>query len=300
MNEIVSRVREKISKKHPDIKPGDIRNKMRLIVFFNDFNNPKFNSQTKETLTNGSTEIREYLGDIDWDKFCSQILKNSSIMDPIVEIYKIKEEFKKRQDLKSLSNGNKRINVEKYLSPINSNKYLALCEGDCLHEDTEVVIISNDRIENKKMKEIKIGDSVFTDNHRARPITYKSTSIKKEIIIKLKNGNSLSCSEDHRLYVYNTILKLFEYKTVKNIDPKTDKLISSKLSAIKYIEKIVSIERLNDTKYDFLIKTNNGDIVSSSNHKFLVFIQEDLQFINLCTHSIKPGYYLVFCEGDSL
>jgi len=221
-------------------------------------------------------------------------------MDPIVEIYKIKEEFKKRQDLKSLSNGNKRINVEKYLSPINSNKYLALCEGDCLHEDTEVVIISNDRIENKKMKEIKIGDSVFTDNHRARPITYKSTSIKKEIIIKLKNGNSLSCSEDHRLYVYNTILKLFEYKTVKNIDPKTDKLISSKLSAIKYIEKIVSIERLNDTKYDFLIKTNNGDIVSSSNHKFLVFIQEDLQFINLCTHSIKPGYYLVFCEGDSL
>jgi DNA gyrase/topoisomerase IV subunit B len=130
MNEIISRMREKIVKKYPNIKPGDIRNKMRLIVFFNDFPNPKFNSQTKETLTNSMAEIKEFLGEVDLDKFCNQIYRNASITDPIIEIYKIKEEFKKQQDLKNMSTGTKKIVVEKYLPPIGTHKYFTLCEGD--------------------------------------------------------------------------------------------------------------------------------------------------------------------------
>jgi len=129
MNEIISRMREKLIKKHPEIKPGDIKNKIRVIVFFNNFIDPKFNSQTKDTITNSISEIREYLGDINWEKLVQQILKNETIIDPIVEIYKIKEEFKKRQDLKGLSS-NKKISVEKYLPPIGEKKYLTLCEGD--------------------------------------------------------------------------------------------------------------------------------------------------------------------------
>lgn len=130
MNEITSRIKEKIIKKYPNIKPGDIRNKMRLIIFFNDFPNPKFNSQTKETLTNSTQEIKEYLGEIDMDKFCSQIYKNAEITDPIIEIYKIKEEFKKQQDLKNMVSSTKKISVEKYLAPIGDYKYFTLCEGD--------------------------------------------------------------------------------------------------------------------------------------------------------------------------
>ena len=130
MNEITSRMKEKIIKKYPNIKPGDIRNKMRLIIFFNDFPNPKFNSQTKETLTNSTQEIKEYLGEIDMDKFCSQIYKNAEITDPIIEIYKIKEEFKKQQDLKNMVSSTKKISVEKYLAPIGDYKYFTLCEGD--------------------------------------------------------------------------------------------------------------------------------------------------------------------------
>ena len=77
MNEITSRMKEKIVKKYPNIKPGDIRNKMRLIVFFNEFPNPKFNSQTKEILTNSTQEIRDYVGEIDLEKFCNQLYKNA-------------------------------------------------------------------------------------------------------------------------------------------------------------------------------------------------------------------------------
>lgn len=129
MYEIVRGIRERLSKKHPEIKPGDIRNKLQLIVFFNNFTNPKFNSQTKEILTNTPSEIKEYMGEVAWDKICDKIYRNEAIIEPIVEIYKIKEEFKKRQDLKGLSS-TKKISVEKYLPPIGEKKYLTLCEGD--------------------------------------------------------------------------------------------------------------------------------------------------------------------------
>lgn len=57
INNIVSPIRDKLEKKYKTIKPADIRNKMTLVVFMRDFPNPKFDSQTKETLTNAQSEV---------------------------------------------------------------------------------------------------------------------------------------------------------------------------------------------------------------------------------------------------
>lgn len=128
INNIVNPIREKLVKKFKNIKPADIKNKFSTVVFMRDFANPKFDSQTKETLTNAPSDISKYIADkIDFDKFAKQILKNDFIINPIIETFKIKEELKARSELKQV----KKIKVksDKYMPPIGENKFLALCEG---------------------------------------------------------------------------------------------------------------------------------------------------------------------------
>ncbi|MCK9531835.1 MAG: ATP-binding protein [Gammaproteobacteria bacterium] len=126
---LVNRIRDKLVRKYKTIKPGDIRNKLMVIAFLKNVKNPKFNSQAKEKITNSVAEINAYFGDIPYDSITAKVLKNSDIMDPIVEVYKIKEELKRRQDMKELGKAPKKIKSDKYLPPIESKNYLLLTEG---------------------------------------------------------------------------------------------------------------------------------------------------------------------------
>lgn len=124
----VNPIREKLVKKYKNIKPADIRNRLSMVVFMRDVPNPKFDSQTKETLTNSQSEISNYLNNkIDFEKFAKEILKNEEIINPIIETFKIKEELKARQELKKV----KKIKVksDKYMPPIGEKKYCFLVEG---------------------------------------------------------------------------------------------------------------------------------------------------------------------------
>lgn len=129
-NQVVSGLREKIQKKYKNIKPADIKNKMTFIGFFTGFKNPKFNSQSKEKITNSHKEISDYLGNVDYDKIVTTLHRNKSFIEAITDVYRIKEEFKRRQELKGLSNTPKKIKSEKYLPSTKKKKYLVIAEGD--------------------------------------------------------------------------------------------------------------------------------------------------------------------------
>lgn len=128
ITEIVTRMRTKLSKKY-DIKNGDIKNKLFIIAFLKNFENPKFNSQSKEKITNSFPEIKQYLGFIDFDKLVSKILKNNNILEPIIDVYKIKEELKKQKEIQTLSKTKKKITDSKYVPAIKNNNKLILAEG---------------------------------------------------------------------------------------------------------------------------------------------------------------------------
>lgn len=132
VGDIVSEVREKLVKKYKDIKPGDIRQKMMFVAVFKSFPQFKTDSQTKENLTNSVREIKDYLA-TDYSKMIastvSSLMKTASIMDSIVEIYKIKEEMKRRQALESADKPQKRVQSDKYLKSITTKDNLFLCEG---------------------------------------------------------------------------------------------------------------------------------------------------------------------------
>lgn len=126
--ELSSRIRNKLVKKFKNIRLGDIKNKLGIAILLTDFNNPQFDSQTKESLSNTSTEVSKHIdGKIDFDVFTKKILKTEAIINPIVETFKIKEELKARQELKKV----KKIKVksDKYMAPIGEQKYCIICEG---------------------------------------------------------------------------------------------------------------------------------------------------------------------------
>jgi DNA gyrase/topoisomerase IV subunit B len=128
--QIVSRIREKLERKFKTIKPGDIKNKLMIVAFLKNVKDTKFNSQSKEKITNGTADINAYFGEIPYDQICAKILKNAAIIDPITEVYRIKEEFRKRQELNELNKTVKKIKSDKYLPSIGTKKYLLLVEGE--------------------------------------------------------------------------------------------------------------------------------------------------------------------------
>jgi len=119
-----------LAKKYKEIKSGDIKNKLMIIAFLKNVKGAKFNSQTKEKITNGAQEINAYFGEIPYDQIVAKLFRNSAIIDPITEIYRIKEEFKKRQEMKGLQKVQKKIKSDKYLPSIGARKYLFLVEGE--------------------------------------------------------------------------------------------------------------------------------------------------------------------------
>lgn len=129
VNSVVTRIRDKLIKKYKTIKPGDIKNKLMVVAFLKNVKNPKFNSQAKEKITNSVGEINKYFGDVPYDALVAKILKKPAIMDPIVEVYKIKQELQRRQDMKELDK-TKKIKSDKYLPPIGQKKILFLTEGE--------------------------------------------------------------------------------------------------------------------------------------------------------------------------
>ena len=126
--QVVNPIRDKLVKKYKNIKPADIKNKLTLVVFLRDFANPKFDSQTKETLTNSFAEVGAYFnGAVDFEKLSKQILKNDAIVNPIVDIFKLKEELKARQELKQARKV--KVKSDKYFPGIGEKSMLFLVEG---------------------------------------------------------------------------------------------------------------------------------------------------------------------------
>lgn len=131
-NAVVRDVREKLVKKYKNIKPGDIKNRLGVVLFFNNFPNCQFDSQTKERLTNSERDIGDYLRETEIiDKLSKKVIASKVIIDNITDIYKAKEEIADRKLAKSLNKNKRKIASDKYFPPTGNSgkKYLMVTEG---------------------------------------------------------------------------------------------------------------------------------------------------------------------------
>lgn len=125
---ITEYLKDKLSKKYKEIKKSDIKNKLFFIVFITNFSNSKFNSQTKEKLTNSLGEVSTFIGDL--ELLSKHVYNNEELINPIIDLFKIKEEYKRKQELKKLDKPAKRIKSDKYFPATKLSKYLMICEGE--------------------------------------------------------------------------------------------------------------------------------------------------------------------------
>ena len=128
-NGITKILRDKIIKKYKTIKPNDIKRKLFIVCIMKNFQGPKYETQTKEKLTNPMKEITKFFESLDMDKFADKVYKNKSIIDSIINYFKIAEEYKKKLEIDKLGKAKKKIRSNKYTRAVGSNKFLIICEG---------------------------------------------------------------------------------------------------------------------------------------------------------------------------
>lgn len=128
---IVYHIRTKLQKKKmfKTIKPGDIKNKLMLIVIAKDMKNVDWDGQTKASITSPRTTMKDYFTDLNYDILANKIIRTPEIIDNITEFFKIKEEVQKRKELNSLNKTKKKIKSEKYLPATKRKRFLLVCEG---------------------------------------------------------------------------------------------------------------------------------------------------------------------------
>lgn len=129
-NSIVNLIRNKLIKKFKTLKPADIKNKLLCIIIAKNVKDISWDGQTKESITSPVSIMRDYFDKSNLQKIANEILKNKAFIDPITEIYRIKAEFKRRQDMKALDKPKKKIKSEKYTPAIGKNKILFITEGE--------------------------------------------------------------------------------------------------------------------------------------------------------------------------
>ena len=298
-NQIVTQITETLEKKHKKIKikANDIKNK--LFIFLNSkVVNPTFDSQTKENLTTRLTQ--QHIGNVNVsDKLIKQ-LAQSAIVEDILNYIQLRE----NAELKKLNKGKtskvkiKKLDDANMAGTSQSEKcILFLTEGDCLIEDAMITIIRDGDKLNIPIKEVKIGDAVITHENNIGVINGVSKKIEKSVKIKLKNGEILICSENHRWYVYDKIDSKFIFIETKNLDKSRHKMIINKNTFYDDFIKILEIEKCKKDKYDYILTLSTGEIFSSKTHKFSVFNKEEYKFEMIeCQNLDKDKHFIVSYE----
>lgn len=268
-NQIVESVRLRLKKKHKiELKPSEIKNHMFVFVSA-DIVNSSFSSQTKEKLI---TDPRDFGSKHELSEKFMKAVCSSEMIQLILDWAQQKNAADEKKALRDL---NKKIDREKVLKLIEAKSLsrgtcsLSLYEGDCLEENTDVVVFrENEGKIDVKIKDIIIGDSVITHNNRLREVIAKSSKISKISYIKTKLGD-IEASSNHRFYVYDKILNDFIFVETCNLNKARHKLIKNKLNTVSLFMKILKIEK---TDKGYNLHTNDNDLIISSNdHKFSVF-----------------------------
>jgi DNA topoisomerase-2 len=275
---------------------ADVKNKLMLFVVCR-IPNPMFDSQTKEYLTN--TINKECLGDFKIsESFIKKVMK-SDIVESILAAIEKKEDA----ELKKLQKQQQKLKIDKLIDATDSNRtntQLFIFEGDCLEENTQIRCITETGVEDKKIKNCEIGDTVITHNNRLGTVTAVSKKIGKKVIIKNDLGD-LVCSKSHRWFVYDNKENKFEFVEAGDLDKTKHKLVKNYLAFAENLLEINDISKINDDKYDYCLVINNEEVFSTSTHKFAVYNKETEYFQMVsCEDLNKEIHFIVNLSKNHL
>ena len=132
--EVCYALRDAIKKKHKiEMSPAEIKRGLFLLFNGRFFPQMKFDSQTKERLTNSEAEVKAYLGAVNFEKLAKDIMGIPEIIDPIIEAKLAKQIAAEKRAVTLAQKKMAKKYVEKHLPAKSKNvaiTTLLLTEGD--------------------------------------------------------------------------------------------------------------------------------------------------------------------------
>jgi len=134
VNGVVEELVTMIKKKHKiDVVKATIKNGLTFVLFSRNFVNPKFDSQTKEKLTNPMSNVKEHYEGAecrDFAFYARKILNTPEIIDPIIEAQLAKKIAADRRAATMAQKKLKKVKVAKHIAANTDNATLKIVEGD--------------------------------------------------------------------------------------------------------------------------------------------------------------------------
>ena len=133
-NAVLDELGVMIKRKHKiEVAKSTIKNGLTFVMFARNFMNPKFDSQTKERLTNPMTNVRDHsveAGVKDAATIARKILSTASIIDPIIEAQLAKKMAADKRAATLAQKNLRKVKVAKHISANSDNATLKIVEGD--------------------------------------------------------------------------------------------------------------------------------------------------------------------------
>jgi DNA topoisomerase-2 len=117
MNKVIETLRGFIKKKHKiEVMPNAIRQHILFASWISKFPALKFDSQSKERITNAASEVATHLASIDFDKISKQILNTPEILDPMIAAILYKQEMAEHAAMKKKQKANAKLRVANHIA----------------------------------------------------------------------------------------------------------------------------------------------------------------------------------------
>lgn len=134
VNGVVDELMSMIKRKYKvEVAKSVIKNGLTFVLFARNFINPKFDSQTKERLTNPVGNVKEHFessGSHDFKYIAKKIFTSNDIIEPIVEAQLAKKMADDRRDAIKEQKKLKKVKVAKHVAASSDKATLVLAEGD--------------------------------------------------------------------------------------------------------------------------------------------------------------------------
>ena len=134
MNGIVDELSAMVKRKYKvEVSKSTIKGGMTFVLFARNFVNPKYDSQTKERLTNTMSQVRDHFQKTfkyDFKYIAKKIMEMEDVIGPIVEAQLNKKLAEQRRDSEIEQKKLKKVKVAKHIAASSQNATLFLVEGD--------------------------------------------------------------------------------------------------------------------------------------------------------------------------
>lgn len=133
LNKVIENLRAHVKKKYKiEVLPNQIKQHLLFASWVSGFPALKFDSQSKERVTNSVGEVSAYFSEINFDKISKQILDTPEIIDPCIAAILYKKEMADAREMDKKKKTLSKTRIVNHIAatdPNPENRMLLICEG---------------------------------------------------------------------------------------------------------------------------------------------------------------------------